>query len=271
LPYVTDQAQSGSLHTSLNTSAADSASFVLPRLALGPSAVQALRDVTAATTAPAAPLLDIAPPQLFVLETVTVAASHNVPLPVPSGERFGLTMLAPPAVSLYLENPAGAVVDSIPAGDSRAQEPIRAFNIANPLAGTWNLRLENGTGEPATVAVSAWVHGNPVTIELAAEPAAQSARLLVTLRQGAAPVANAAVTATLTDSDGANHELLLHDDGLHADGAAGDGIYGGALNSLAPGDYLAVVRANTAAGFRATTGSVTVRSGHTLFLPLVRR
>ena len=39
--------------------------------------------------------------------------------------------------------------------------------------------------------------------------------------------------------DGTEMEVLMHDDGLHFDEAADDMIYGGTIEALAPGTYLA--------------------------------
>lgn len=274
LPYVTDSAMTGNLHTVMNTSPEDFETFVFPRLALGPNSALHSGVSTVVPALPYEPTaqLSTSQPQLILMETVEVVDSLSLPFTVPAADRFGVTLLAPPGVGVYLEDPQGTVVESIASGDSLAQEPIRALNVAGPAAGVWNLGLENELSAPVTAVVSTWVEGAPLFLDLAITPQAFAgqAHLAATLTENGAPITGSSVIAEITGLNGMQQEITLRDDGASNDGAVGDGVYGGTVQALDLGGYLVVVRADTGSDWRATTGSIMIRT-HEVFLPFLRR
>lgn len=180
----------------------------------------------------------------------------DLPLSVPEGTAFSVSMMAPPTVTSTLKNPAGDTADSIAAGSDESTQLFRSFRIEPFASGSWLLRLENTSKQAATVPWATSIEGNPVSLTLEVGTPGVMGALSVTgtFLNGGAPVAGATVTATFNGSEGVRGPVSLLDDGQHGDGAAGDGGYGGTVEGLAGGIHGVTVRADASGISRIARG-----------------
>ena len=181
---IEDNARSGNIHTDL-TGTADFSTFVKPRLAVGPRgdhnpAAPAMPKTTGQTftfdrgeTAYAigsefvfgghgAAGVALAPeplPETPFARSVKIAGNSSVEIEVPvaSAANFGITFMAPPAVSATLVDAAGAVVGKNIAGSKESKAWFRSVFVDKPVtAGTWKLRLENTGDLQLEAVITTW-------------------------------------------------------------------------------------------------------------------
>ncbi|MGR6316522.1 PKD domain-containing protein [Micromonospora soli] len=254
--YVYDDVpESDTMHTEMTETQSDFDTYVLPRLATDP------RRNGATTLAAGDEQAPIVAPQGIGAASPTVApgATVDVPLDVPAGEQAGVVTMAPPTVGLTLLDPSGAERGSSPAA-ADADQPFRGLVVDDPAAGRWTLRLRNtGSGE-VRVPLSAWIAGNPLTVEVTAAQVAPDGTVRVSARldNDGKAVPGADVNAVVLGERGDRAELTLYDDGTHDDGAAGDGGYA-SRTVLAAGPHSIVVLARSDQGTRVGRTAVEVK------------
>lgn len=194
-------------------------------------------------------------PQLVSTETLRVSggALAELAIPFPAGT-FGVTLMSSSSVASMLLDPSGSTNSSISAESAEAQQPIRTHSAASSESATWTLRIENTSAFPATVALSAWVLGGPLALNLTVGNASPDGTTLLLARftDDESPVPNAQVVAHVQGVV----ELLMLDDGAHGDGGSGDGLYGVETGALRPGLYPVIAIATAPVGTRATTGLI---------------
>ncbi|MFG1949806.1 BTAD domain-containing putative transcriptional regulator [Micromonospora sp. NPDC048830] len=208
-----DVPESDTFHTSMTEELADFTSYVLPRLARDPRPNDTPDRTNLVPGEEQAPI--VAPQGIgAAVPAVPAGATVDVPLDVPTGEQAGVVAMAPPSVGLTLLDPSGAERGSSPAA-ADADQPFRGLVVDDPAAGRWTLRLTNtGTGE-ARVPLSAWIAGNPLTVEATAAQVAPDGTVRVSARldDDGKAVPGADVEAVVLGERGDRAELTLHDDG----------------------------------------------------------
>ncbi|GAA2702171.1 PKD domain-containing protein [Micromonospora olivasterospora] len=252
-----DVPESDTFHTSMTEELSDFTSYVLPRLARDPRQNDTPDRTNLVSGEERAPI--VAPQGIgAAVPAVPAGATVDVPLDVPTGEQAGVVAMAPPSVGLTLLDSSGAERGSAPAA-ADADQPFRGLVVDDPAAGRWTLRLTNtGTGE-ARVPLSAWIAGNPLTVEVTAAQVAPDGTVRVSARldDDGTAVPGADVDAVVLGERGDRAELALHDDGGHDDGAAGDGVYAG-TTVLGAGAHSVVVTARSDRGTRVGRTAVEV-------------
>jgi hypothetical protein len=276
-----------SIHIEMTGSRDDFRTWVLPHLAVGPSAgVQAAAESAAAAQGLALAGIEssgvaASDLQLSAVETRLLApgATAEVPVEVPTTDALAVTVVAAPGVGAALLDPQGKTVQTLVANSAAARQPFAAtLSAAQPAAGSWRVRLTNQGAQPAQTTVGVLLGVTPVRLAVDwPQPASgQIATLRARLLDGATPDAGATVTAVLLQPDGTQLPLTLADDGRHSDGAAGDGTFGVQLPIHDAGQSVVLVRATKGGLLRATVGTAgtaaqTPAAGRALFLPFIVR
>ena len=176
-----------------------------------------------------------------------------IDLRVPAGTAFGISYLAPAAATSRLTDPSGAEVESVLAGSPGAALGMRAHTVANPVAGTWRLTVQQSAVDTASILLAAWVAGSGLTIEGSAEAAVEPNQVLVVARfqRGVQPALGATVSAVAIAEEGISR-FPLKDDGTGGDVIAGDGRYSALFRPLASGRHLVAVDAVVGPDTRTT-------------------
>lgn len=141
------------------------------------------------------------------------------------------------------------------------------YRIANPLPGTWEVRIIPidipDEGEPFSLFTSV---NSPVSAVSDTDTnllgIGQPVTVQVNLNDGS-PITGATVTATVNSPSGSSDEippLTLFDDGAHNDGAANDGVYGATFSGTTIGgtytfDIEVAATANVGFPFTRTTSA----------------
>ncbi|OKI67890.1 PKD domain-containing protein [Micromonospora sp. CB01531] len=256
--YIYDDVpESDTFHTGMTEEASDFTSYVLPRLARDPRQNDTPDRTNLVPGEDQAPV--VAPQGIGAASpAVPAGATVDVPLDVPTGEQAGVVAMAPPSVGLTLLDPSGATRGNSPAA-ADADQPFRGLVVDDPAAGRWTLRLTNtGSGE-VRVPLSAWIAGNPLTVEVTAKQVAADGTVRVSARfdNDGTAVPGADVDAVLLGERGDRAELALHDDGNHDAGAAGDGVYASST-VLGAGPHSIVVMAKSDRGTRVGRTAIEV-------------
>lgn len=227
------------------------------------------------------------PLQYTTVQSATVQAGAPVTFAqvVEAGGPAGFIVVGDPAhVAVRLRAPSGAELTPASLGGAEYAQladgfvPMTIYKVPNPEAGVWQVLVDATDQAPANGVVVAALGATENAIQLtvaAGDPAAGQAGLIkATLRNGAAPIPGAAVSAVIQPPSGSQITLTLRDDGASGDGAAGDGVYASTVSAQTDGVYAAVVTATGTtggAGFtRSGVWSAELASGR-LYLPLLRR
>lgn len=199
-----------------------------------------------------------------VFGTVAAGASAVEQIVLEPGAAGLRLMAAVPCLTITLQSPSGATIDSL----SAASDPdvdffsgpyVREYVLADAEPGVWSVTI-SATGltdamaayaVTATSSTSAYMSPSVVP----AAPSLGSGLLLMAeLEDDIGPLVGAAVSVTpgLGDSTWAE-EVALHDDGFHGDGAANDGVYASLFAAEAgPGVYRFGFRAEGESGSAGT-------------------
>jgi pimeloyl-ACP methyl ester carboxylesterase len=185
---------------------------------------------------------------------VPARQAAEIDVPVLTGARAVVVLMADAGVSATLLDTKGNVVGKSAGGAAEAEQVFRTIAVEKPAAGNLKLRLENSGAEESIVLVAAWTDTDPLQFTLSAGQANAAGQVPLTakLTLNDAPVTSAAVKATIFNQKA---EIVFFDDGKHSDGAAGDGIYGATTGSLGAGDYFVEARAETGGKTRAAFAS----------------
>ncbi|MEP7340273.1 MAG: choice-of-anchor X domain-containing protein [Acidobacteriota bacterium] len=187
-------------------------------------------------------LIDQATPTTFSL--AYPSGNLNLALIAPSGQRFDAGNIAGNPNVAFQE---GAVLGGL----------MEVFSFTTPEVGQWTVEVSApSVVEPsgmAAYAVAAWLENPAITFTGALMTsgihAGQSLRLLGTLKNGAAALTGAIVTAKVALPDNSTATVTLHDDGAAGDATANDGIYTGDFTATSQaGTYRFSFAANRAAG-----------------------
>jgi len=235
----------------------------------------------AETESPADPL------QYTTVQTATVRAGTPVTLSqaVEAGGPATFIVVGEPAqVTVRLRSPSGA--EYTPASLSGAEYaqltdgfvPMTIYKVPSPEAGTWQILVDATAQAPVNgvivAALGAMENAIQLTVAVGDPAAGQAGLIKATLRNGAAPIPGAALSAVVQPPSGGKLILTLRDDGASGDGAAGDGVYAATVSAQADGVYAAVVTATGTVGgasfTRSSVWSAELVSGR-LYLPLLRR
>lgn len=248
-----------SIHTDMTGSFYDFITFVKPQLAVGPEDGSSVPDASAQPRPQASPPALSAFAQTLDHQTIylTPGAVIDIPVTVPVGSMFGVTIAAPSHIGLTLFDPANDIIGNIDANTPEANQPFRAIIVDGPTPGTWRVRLENQGSMDADMGVTMWIKDNPVVLTASVEDVAVNVSIPImasfTDIATGQPITGATVTATVRGLDDAETSVTLWDDGLHDDGIADNGIYGGMADPLSSGTYIASVTGETANVSRITT------------------
>lgn len=144
-----------------------------------------------------------------------------------------------------------------------------AYHLGNMEVGVWTVAIAGATiPDPPgaeTYFISAWLETSTISLAAASRASSYSAGQPVvieaTLRDGAAPLVNANVTATFRLPNDTFVNVLLQDSGASPDLVANDGIYTGALSQTALGGIYQV-------GITASGGSPAFSRSAFLVVPV---
>ena len=136
----------------------------------------------------------------------------------------------------WLEDPSGQALDPWSegveySGGCDGDDASVWWQTAAETAGEWTVSLQPAVdGRPYEAIVQVLTRAG---VELSASAShrhvllGEELVLRAAIEERGVPVVGASAAAVITDADGDEWTLTLHDDGLHGDGGTGDGVYGG--------------------------------------------
>ncbi len=168
---IADHEQQSVLHTDMATTAGF-ASFVKPRIAIGPAKFAAARKLSALVPAagafrtPSARLMILGaegpaqpsqPDPMSKMLWVAPKQTTDIKIPVEDASNLGLTFVTSSKVSATLIDDSGAVAGSNLAGTPEANQIFRSLFVNRPVRkGQWTLQLKNEAELDQEVVMSIW-------------------------------------------------------------------------------------------------------------------
>lgn len=284
---VPDRGYTASDHLEM-TGKKDFLGFVLPRLAVGPKRAQRERYMyenfsarsgdlyqkeersgfnqlfRKASYRPAQPIEKEADESLKNLTTrrrVELAANQTqeIEIVVNDGDYAGVVLVATPAVSATLTDAGGTIVGKSGGGMGAVRQLFRTIAVDKKVTrGVWKLKLENLSGQPATLFAAGFAGRNPTSdfsLEAGAPDAAGTVHLTAKLTEHRSPVLGAKIQGKVS---GQTPDVVFYDDGKHGDGEASDGVYGVSIEKLPKGEYFVEAKAEANNRTRIAVATVTV-------------